>query len=275
MSECTLDQLPVNTKIVRICTTDSPLVPSFLFECHLDSYIEKRIANEGYWEPAYLNFALLNLKPGDAVIDVGGNVGAYSVPLALAVGTTGAVVAFEPVPFLAERLRQNLALNNLGPTVQVVPAAVSDKKGRATFFVPTGDNMGLGGLTLNNDCASQHKTIDVDVVTLDDYLPTVLAPDRKITLIKLDIQGAEPAALRGAAATIAKHRPRILLEFEVAYHADFASVATGLKDFLSGLGYGLFVPSPPVLVEFNPRMPYDGGLIALPMGGRGPSGQTV
>jgi FkbM family methyltransferase len=144
------------------------------------------------------------LRPGMRVIDVGANLGYYTLLAARAVGPTGVVHAFEPDPRTAPYLRRNIDRNQM-TNVRIVQAAASDRHGQALFRESaTASHSGL------------HRTMDdaapvkVNVVTtrIDDC---DVGP---IDLVKMDVEGEEPAALRGMSKTIASSPAlRLFVEF--------------------------------------------------------------
>lgn len=131
------------------------------------------------------------LRPGDFAVDVGGHVGDVALVMAACVGAAGRVITFEPDPFSRAMLERNIALNpGVKPPV-IEAAAVSDRAGVATFFSDGGhSNSSLQQSAAGNPAAA--KPIEVPVVTLDEHLPDTPA------WVKIDIEGAEIAALRGA-----------------------------------------------------------------------------
>jgi FkbM family methyltransferase len=171
------------------------------------------------------------LASGDGAVDVGANKGAYLHWMRREVGPSGVVFAFEPQPGLArylESVRQSLGWDN----VLVREVALSDSAGRRVLHVPGWENSPGASLEKTEALpASRDREVDVD--TLDHQLEGVRGP--RIALIKIDVEGHELAVLRGAARTLAEHRPTLLFECEVRHlsgrspHEVFA--------FLSGLGY--------------------------------------
>lgn len=124
-------------------------------------------------------------------------------------GPGGRVYAFEPMPRIRAALEENLALNGF-TNVTVVRAAVSEHVGREQFVVGSHDGAGhvrSGGR--GPEAAPAAESIDVAVTTLDQF---VRDGHRPPTFVKIDVEGSEGAVLRGAAATLANHRPTLLIE---------------------------------------------------------------
>ena len=160
-------------------------------------------APHGAWigtlERAILKQFVGLLRPGMTVWDIGANVGLYSLPSARAVGPTGRVYAFEPMPQNARLLRRHLNLNRLA-NVQIWEVAVSDCEG----FV----SMTEGDSPSEFHVAPQGEWT-VKAVTLDDWISRNggSPPD----LVKIDVEGSDDAVLRGGARVFAAHRPTMLL----------------------------------------------------------------
>ena len=147
-------------------------------------------------EPEVEDCMLAHLRPGDTVWDVGANIGWFALLAARRVGPMGHVVAFEPLPANAELIAHNALRNGLA--VEVVEAAVSDRPGTAPFDA----HSSLSGRLASNGA------LTVATGTLDGWLERFGTP----ALIKLDIEGAETDALRGARRLLAHERPVIVCE---------------------------------------------------------------
>lgn len=134
-------------------------------------------------------FALHVLRPEELFVDVGANVGAYSV---LAAGAAGAVVvAFEPIAETANRLEQNIRLNDLSEHVEVHRAGVGSSDGELTFTKHLD--------VVNHVCVNGEAGVRVPIVALDDVLG-----GRPPALVKIDVEGFEPEVLRGASRMLAQ-----------------------------------------------------------------------
>ncbi|WP_372791855.1 FkbM family methyltransferase [Paraconexibacter sp.] len=144
------------------------------------------------------------LQPGQVFWDVGAHIGLMSLIAARRVGREGAVVAFEPVPGNAERLRANLALNG-AENVTVIGSAVAAQPGSMTMYSRSGVSLMW---TLEQENVGDER-LDVEVTTLDRVLDTAPYPD----LIKIDTEGVEVDVLRGASRLLADARARFLVEF--------------------------------------------------------------
>jgi FkbM family methyltransferase len=150
------------------------------------------------------------VRPGDTVIDAGANWGVHSLYLARLVGSNGRVHAFEPHPEVNRELRSNLDLNNLSQ-VSTHQLALSDHAGIIPFHLSAFSK--ASHIMKPSEQSSQPtsgRCVEVRSCTLDE-----LASDlslSSIRLMKVDVEGAESDLLRGAAQTITKFRPHLVIE---------------------------------------------------------------
>ena len=167
----------------------------------------------GAWEPENAAFLAAHLGPGQVAIDVGAHVGHFTVLAAARVagGATGRVLACEPAPSNLERLRRNLALNDFGDTVEVLPVALGAVRGTGSFF----DDGGSDGTEFSMMAprkAGDGRAFEAPVETLDGICAA--RGIAEVHLIKIDVEGAEADVLRGAARTLAAS-PRLTLLIEL------------------------------------------------------------
>jgi FkbM family methyltransferase len=144
------------------------------------------------------------IAAGSTVYDIGAHAGFYTLVSSRRVGPTGHVVAFEPAQKNLRYLHLHIALNQIA-NVQVIEAAVADQSGRAGFA--EGASRHVEATYLGH--LAEDGTRDVETVSLDDLVGAgrIPAPD----IMKMDIEGGETSALRGARGVLAEHRPTIFL----------------------------------------------------------------
>lgn len=179
----------------------------------------------------------LIVQPGTTVLEIGANIGMHTVDLSRLVGPTGRVHAFEPQRLVFQVLCANLALNSC-PNVFTYQAAVGAHSG--TVSVPWLDpdtNTNFGGLSLLG-------TVQGDKVPLLTIDALELGACH---LIKVDVEGMETEALRGAAATISRFRPMLYVE------NDRAERSAELISLLQSYGYRLYWHLPPLFNAQNFR----------------------
>jgi FkbM family methyltransferase len=153
------------------------------------------------WNPMEYEAFRGILRPGDVALDVGANVGAYTLLFGFWVGERGRVLAFEPAPEAFAGLQRHLILNGLDHLVQAVQAAVADRVGEASFV--SDGFQGTNHLTGQNKSEGS-ELIRVRTITIDAICAEYRLRPR---LIKIDVEGAEVDVLRGARATIAAMEP--------------------------------------------------------------------
>lgn len=181
-----------------------------------------------YYEPAFEHLESL-LAPGDVAIDCGANVGVYSMAMAAIVGETGRVVAVEPQEYAIRTIRRSAAISGID-SLAIVRAAVSDENGEAELDV---SRAAVEASIVWR--SSSPRLVRVPKVTIDSLVEQKELP--KVTLIKLDVEGAEFDALRGGAGTIERFRPDILLE---VWGDSYDRVTPKCADFLKRRGYRFF-----------------------------------
>lgn len=158
----------------------------------------------GYWLGSYeihkRRAFEQEVKPAQVVYDIGANVGFYSILAAHLAGAKGMVYAVEPLRRNVEFVRRHAEINQM-KNIEVFEAAVSDQSGEAFFDL---------GVSIATGHLSETGSVKVPMIRLDDLVLTgdILPAD----IIKMDVEGAEHAALVGAEQLIATHRPIIFLD---------------------------------------------------------------
>jgi FkbM family methyltransferase len=170
------------------------------------------------------------VRPNTVVIDVGANVGFFTLQFASWVMEGGRVIALEPEVVNYESLRRTVARAGLSAVVETVQAAVSDVTG-------------TGFLQLNPAHPGDHKLgptgVAVATTTVDSLLSARGWPE--VSLIKIDVQGAEARVLAGARQTLERFRPVLFLEVEDRKLAQYGSSASELLTSCTACGYAIHV----------------------------------
>jgi FkbM family methyltransferase len=160
------------------------------------------------WNPAEYAAFREAVRPGDVVLDVGANVGAYAVLFGQWVGPSGVVYAFEPDPRAFDGLERQIALNDAVGRVRGVRAAASNRSRSSVPFL-LAPSPGVGRLI---DGREPGASIDVRTMSIDDFCEqTGVAP----SVIKIDVEGAELDVLAGARRTIQSAGDRLALFVEM------------------------------------------------------------
>jgi FkbM family methyltransferase len=198
-------------------------------------------------DPAEIEFLRAHTKPATTAIDIGAHKGGYSYWMARAVGLQGQVLAFEPQPELAARLRcsfqhrDNVIIENIG---------LSNQCGSLTLNVPGAGPSPGASFETTEATAGSIRQINVAVSTLDTRLGH---PHPRVSFIKCDVEGHELNVFMGAEHTLRNERPALLFECEQRHHGhrDIGKVFS----YLGGLDYrGFFFVRNALrpLAEFNP-----------------------
>jgi len=202
-----------------------------------DVDLTPRILANGAWELHVEQVMLRFVRPGDTVIDLGANVGYYTIILCAAVSPKGIVYAFEAHPDLVRLLKATIHVNGFGPLIELHGCAVSDQPGTLTLALSP-DHYGSGNVVPGGSNAGYDEgypiRLQVPAVTLDQTLGERI---RAVDLMHLDIEGSEPLALRGAQALIERSPGiKIITEWSVAMmgaHVDLGEYVA----WLDGLGF--------------------------------------
>lgn len=182
---------------------------------------------------AMMRLADICLDGSKTFLDIGANVGFYSMAMAVAHPET-AIHAFEPVPSTYAELQRNLALNGLG-AVHTYNVGLSDLPGELTFFF----DPSVSGATSSAPLGAGFTTSEVrcPVDTLDALTSRAgLSPD----LIKCDVEGAELKVFLGARATLSRCRPIVFSEMLRKWSARFLYHPNDLIAFFAQLGYACY-----------------------------------
>jgi FkbM family methyltransferase len=183
-----------------------------------------------------------HVEPRSWVVDVGANVGIVSGQLARRVGTEGLTWAFEPLPRNVARLRQLAADNDL-TQLRVYDHALGDRSGVATLRVPS---IGHSGWASFRAPWINGGLIDVPMVKLDD-----LSDDqpRRLSFMKIDVEGYEAQVLHGATQTLKRHRPTLCIEFNDLLLRGIGSSSAELLSYCGELGYQPVAPVSELALE--------------------------
>lgn len=193
-----------------------------------------------------MNLMLDYLRPGDVFLDVGANVGVYSL-LATVVSDVE-VWAFEPSLAAFKSASANVALNRLEASVHLVQAAVGADQGTVLLTV------GLGTVNHIMTPMDAGEAVSVPLVALDTHLG--VSDRQRVAMMKIDVEGNELAVLNGARELIRSSQPVLIVE---------ANDVEGLSSWLSGVGYRPFqyAPERGELSETTWHAPPTGNIIAV------------
>lgn len=200
----------------------------------LGEHVQRWIYFFGVYEKDTVDWFRSHLRPGMVVLDIGANVGQYTLIAARDVGPNGRVHAFEPNPISHRTLASNIELNSFG-NVSTHALAVSDSAGEVTLYIPDNDNMGEASLQISQ---TGQRNTTVRSVTIDEWAQNAdLGATPRIDIVKIDVQGLESAVLRGARQVMLRYRPLIICEFEERWLRDSGTSSVEIKRMLGELSY--------------------------------------
>lgn len=160
------------------------------------------------YEPEISELTLQLLRPGDLVVDVGANIGYYACLFAKTVGPTGKVFAFEPEPTNFSVLEHNLELNNVSTCCTCLAKAISDSTGSTELYMSE-ENKGDHTLVP----LAERQAIRINTSTFDDFV-RIEIPERRIRLVKIDVQGHELKVLSGMRNSLIQNNvENLIVEF--------------------------------------------------------------
>ena len=199
-----------------------------------DNYIEWSILSTGTYEDEIGKLIKISLTEGDTAIDIGGNIGLQSLRMSACVGPIGKVFAFEPLNYLQEKFKKNMALNK-AHNVTLFPFALSDQQNELELGINK-NQWNQGTFSLNSNAGNEKQRI---VVKVADDMPEIQSANN-ISLIKIDVEGFEYHVLRGLKQTLQKHKPRIIFEYDSNYWTQTGQSITDCYEFLLSLNYSLY-----------------------------------
>lgn len=193
--------------------------------------IERTLLTTGHWDPIVEQVLQSCVQPGDTFMDVGANIGYFSLLASQLVGETGRVVSFEPSARALSRLTAHLCLNQCS-NVTVCSQAMGEACGSEQLNWAPSSN--IGGSTIARGIPSQGYSEQIAVRRLDDVCREMqLAP----SFLKIDVEGFELFALRGAEDTLRKFHPIVVCELTNRFLVDHGQSGSEMLQFMRGLGY--------------------------------------
>lgn len=176
-----------------------------------DISLSPHIILDGYWEMQITNAFMKIIKEKMCVVEIGANIGYYTIIAASKVGIEGKVHAFEANPKIFEILFQNIAVNGFGNIVNLINKAVVNKSGKIDFHRL---QQFLGGSSIHefseetlNQLMETAETIEVDTISLDEYFAD---KDMRVDMLKIDAEGSEPLIFSGMKKTL-RSNPQIMI----------------------------------------------------------------
>lgn len=205
----------------------------------LSDHIEAQLFWQGFQEAdqGVLRLIKKHLSPDGVFIDIGANIGSFTL-VAAKIARRGKIHAFEPSAHHFSRLSENIALNGFD-NVTLNMKGLNDRARTATLFLPRTqgrmNNSGAASLYSTDMDNDLQVTEEIELILLDDYVSSHCID--RVDLVKIDIEGAEFNALKGAINTLEKFRPIVLMELDL-YSLEKAGCSPAeILDFWKGMNY--------------------------------------
>lgn len=194
-------------------------------------------------------FVLNFLKSGMTVVDIGANIGVYSLPMAAKVGPGGRVISYEPASEPRVLLTAAKAINS-AENLEIVGIALSDSERQG--------HLAFGASSELNSLKGSGAGEDVRISTLDSE--NAARAWEAVDFIKIDAEGEEERILVGGSAFFAQHTPLVLFEIKAG-----ESINVRLRSAFIALGYECYraLPDTPILLRADPETPLDGYELSL------------
>ena len=201
-----------------------------------EDFVSRTILETGEWEPTSWQAMRAHLSSGATFVDVGAQIGYYSLKAAPVVGPGGHVIAIEPNPETVAKLENNIRASG-AKVISVAPVACSDSEATLELFAASAANTGETSLSKAN--ASQSgaaiHSYKVRARPLDDIVRE--SGVSRVDVVKIDVEGAEYLVLKGSQATLARYHPMVLMEILDHQLRQMGSSAAQVRDFLREQGY--------------------------------------
>ena len=219
--------VPLN--LFKNVTQQVTIKNNITLQLSVNDWIQKNIYFLGEYEQSELTLLEKTLNSNDVFIDLGANIGLYTLNAAHLIGENGTVICFEPFSKNFKTLNKNIALNNFS-NITTENLAVGDSNGFLNIYYDDKElNLGMVSAHLTK---YSHRE-NIEITTLDSYLET--NPITTVNFIKIDIEGNEYQALTGMKKTLEKHHPKLLIEIlennEVSDIDNKEKIITFLKNY--------------------------------------------
>ena len=175
--------------------------------------ISRTLAVHGIREAGHTQLIREELSEGMTVVDLGANIGYYTLIEASMVKSGGRVYAVEPDPRNFAVLKKNVEVNGYSDIVETHLMAISDRSGKAEFYLSDATNLNtmLDPTAYASTSHNTKRSIEVEVMSLDDFM----GDEKPVNFVRMDIEGYEVEALAGMMKTLRRSRPPCKILFEI------------------------------------------------------------
>ena len=224
--KCMVTSLKLNS--IKLFTSGDLIINHGKYKFHFYGGGDRgEILYHAHWDKMFLEDkekVKKYIKPGDTVIDVGGNLGFFVLILNEIIGNEGRIFSFEPSMRLKARLEKTIKINNI-QNVTIVNLALGESEGSTTLHY----NPKQSGLSsIVSDFESGSLSEEIRITTLDKFSENI---SDRVSFIKIDTEGYEPQVLKGAKELIKRDNPTIYIELGGDYQNSSAEALKILKEF--------------------------------------------
>jgi len=235
-------KFPFSIKIKRYLIGHSHF-PEFTYVLGHKMYLPKNgplpcdLIIDGIWEKKETEIIKNEIKEGDVVLDVGANIGYFTLIFAKLVGPQGKVFAFEPEPNDFNLLKKNVEVNGYRNVV-IKRKAATEINGKIKLYLSK-NNSGQHRIYESKEVSKNF--VSVDKIKLDDYFKN-LPCFEKISFVKMDIEGSEIGALNGMTSILSKNKNlKILIEYSPIQIRDYGAEPKALLDILKKNDFNFYL----------------------------------
>ena len=233
------------------------------FAMDIHSHILRRILRDHHYEPELVRVVEKYLNRKRDVLDIGANVGLFTVLFAKLVSEDSRVLAVEPTPGALGLLKANVSRNAVAESVQIYEGVASNREGRHTMnVIPGKEEYSTLGAEVSHPAVKGlvKEKVDVEGKTIDQLVEIF---DLHPGFIKIDAEGAEKLVLDGALDTLARERPVIMAELTDELLPNCGASSREILDLLRASGYEV-CEIVDALTLRPPDTPFYGTILALP-----------
>ena len=210
---------------------------SFYMLLNPTEHIQQQLFWYGYYEKELSDLLKKMLRTNDVFIDIGANIGYFSL-LSAKILPSIKVFSFEPVKVLFQKMNENFSLND-SKNIVAINAAVGEMNEQREIYLSAPDNLGMSSFQQPENYSGKKEK--VEVIAFDDWFKT--SGLKKISLIKLDIEGSEVAALKGMRVVLEEQKPALIVEINPETLSQFDLKPLDIYNYLNQLNFDGFLIS--------------------------------
>jgi FkbM family methyltransferase len=199
--------------------------------------ILSRYIYEGF-EKDEIEFLKRILKQGDTFIDIGSNIGLFSLHASKLVGKTGKVFSIEPSPVTYKRLVNNISLNSFD-NMTPINKGLSNEEGELSLYISNNGYDAWNSFAAV-DSNKVQSTVNVPVTTMDKLLKDYNINRDTVSLVKIDVEGWEKFVLQGGRSFLTQFTPVVMMEFTEANTFSAGYLVQEIYDIMVEMGYNWY-----------------------------------